>query len=104
MEFHPNGEYIGSGSQDTTCRLWDAASGQCVRVLSGSKVCLSLSLAVSHSVLLPFRTTHGEGQDVSWVWSVHGSLVVLVLQTLITAVAFSPDGQTLVGGGEIICL
>ena len=38
VQFHPNGKYIATGSSDRTCRLWDVQSGQCVRLLPGSKV------------------------------------------------------------------
>ena len=38
MAFHPNGNYIASGSSDKTCRLWDLQSGQFVRVFVGHKV------------------------------------------------------------------
>lgn len=33
--FSPNGQWIASGSEDGTCRIWSAASGRCLAVFSG---------------------------------------------------------------------
>ena len=38
VQFHPNCNYLATGSSDRTCRLWDVQSGQCVRLFSGTKV------------------------------------------------------------------
>lgn len=38
LRFHPNCNYIATGSCDKTVRLWDITSGQCVRVFTGHKV------------------------------------------------------------------
>lgn len=35
MRFHPNGNYIATGSSDFSCRLWDVQSGECVRIFQG---------------------------------------------------------------------
>ena len=35
MEFHPNSNYVVTGSTDRTCRLWDVSNGDCVRVFQG---------------------------------------------------------------------
>jgi len=35
VKFHPNSNYIATGSSDRSCRLWDVQSGECVRVLEG---------------------------------------------------------------------
>ena len=32
VRFHPNGNYVATGSMDKSCRLWDLQSGECVRV------------------------------------------------------------------------
>lgn len=43
-KFHPNGNYIGTGSCDKSVRLWDILNGQCVRIFTGHKVsCVGLS-------------------------------------------------------------
>ena len=35
MSWHPNCNYILTGSEDKTVRMWDVQSGNCVRLLSG---------------------------------------------------------------------
>jgi WD40 repeat protein len=36
--FHPNSNYVATGSSDRTIRLWDVLTGNCVRILTGHKV------------------------------------------------------------------
>lgn len=36
--FHPNSNYLATGSADRTVRLWDVLNGNCVRILTGHKV------------------------------------------------------------------
>lgn len=46
MQWHPNCNYIATGSSDKTVRLWDVASGECVRIFVGHRsmiLCLALS-------------------------------------------------------------
>lgn len=46
VKFHPNGQYISTGSSDKTCRVWDVLSGKTVRLFTGharavSDICFS---------------------------------------------------------------
>ncbi len=36
--FHPNSNYVATGSTDRTIRLWDVLNGNCVRIFAGHKV------------------------------------------------------------------
>lgn len=40
--FHPNSNYVATGSADRTVRLWDVLNGNCVRIFTGHKVFLHL--------------------------------------------------------------
>lgn len=37
-KFHPNSNYVATGSADRTVRLWDVLNGNCVRIFTGHKV------------------------------------------------------------------
>lgn len=46
--FHPNSNYVATGSADRTVRLWDVLNGNCVRIFTGHKV--------SYTFLIPAHT------------------------------------------------
>jgi transcription initiation factor TFIID subunit 5 len=46
--FHPNSNYIATGSADRCVRLWDMLDGKCVRTLTGHRASIC-TIAWSHS-------------------------------------------------------
>ena len=62
VQFHPNSNYVATGSTDRTVRLWDVLSGNCVRVMTGHKVgktCHFLSLITVDFQLIMVRFIKG---------------------------------------------
>ena len=47
IQFHPNSNYIATGSTDRTVRLWDISNGNCVRVMTGHKVTIPSRLTLT---------------------------------------------------------
>lgn len=46
IRFHPNANYVVTGSMDKTVRVWDVQTGNCVRLLaghSGNVTCVAVS-------------------------------------------------------------
>jgi WD40 repeat protein len=72
VAFSPDGRNIASGSDTTTIKIWDISTGQEIRTLSGDR-----QSSFSHL---------GEAEVLSFFGSV------------ITSVAFSPDGRNLASG------
>ena len=57
VKFHPNTNYIATGSTDKSCRLWDVTTGECVRVFEGTV----------RPACCPFGVS-GLGPRVWWWW------------------------------------
>lgn len=47
--FHPNSNYVVTGSSDRTIRMWDVLTGNCVRIFTGHKVRVREPSAISYS-------------------------------------------------------
>ena len=85
LAFSPDGSTIASGSNDRTIRLWDAHTGELLRVLAGYSVVFS-----------PDGSTIASGSDDNTIrlWDAHTGELLGVLAGH-SVVAFSPDGRTL---------
>ncbi len=95
--YSPDGRIIVSGSWDQFVRLWDAESGECLRVLSGN------DSNVNNVAFSPDGHLVACGTDKNvHVWDVASGESLCVLSghdSMITTVTFSPDNKKIVSGG-----
>jgi WD40 repeat protein len=105
IAFSPDGQHLITGSEDQTIRLWDIATGECLRVLSGHD-CPVLTIAYltgkkMGKKSLPDLIASGSDDQTIRLWNAFTGecLQVLVGHTgRVQTVAFSPDGAWLASG------
>jgi WD40 repeat protein len=98
LAFSPDGQLVASASDDSTARVWEAATGICRSTLEG------------HSDYIRAVVFSPDGQLVAsasddWtvrVWEVSGTYCSTLEghNDWVTAVAFSPDGQLIVSSSD----
>lgn len=97
VQFHPNSNYIASGSSDMTVRLWDCVTGNQVRLMTGHKAPI---YSLAFSVEGRFLASAGADNRVL-VWDLaHGHLVAALSshESTVHCLSFSRDGNILVSG------
>ena len=95
--FAPNGLCVASTSRDMTVRLWDASSGELVRVMLGHED------SVKACAFSPDgrRIVSASDDRTLRLWDVSSGELVRVLlghEDSVTACAFSPDGRWIASG------
>ncbi|XP_044521475.1 transcription initiation factor TFIID subunit 5 isoform X2 [Gracilinanus agilis] len=95
--FHPNSNYVATGSADRTVRLWDVLNGNCVRIFTGHKGPIH-SLAFSpNGRFLATGATDGR----VLLWDIGHGLMVGELKghtDTVCSLKFSRDGEILASG------
>lgn len=95
--FHPNSNYIATGSSDRTVRLWDCLSGNYVRLMTGHKAPIySLAFAMCGRFL-----ASGSADNRVLIWDLaHGHLIAQFCghAGTIHSLCFSRDGTVLATG------
>lgn len=99
IQFHPNSNYIATGSTDRSIRLWDVLNGQCVRTYTGHKARVHTLL---FSLCGKFLISAGADCSVMFWHLGHGHLVAQLNghQDTIFTLSFSRDGTILASGGN----
>eukprot|EP01050_Picozoa_sp_SAG11_P000999 SAG11_NODE_39_length_21630_cov_11.188658_18_plen_2153_part_00 len=97
VAFDESGGTLASGSWDQTVKLWDVASGECLRTLEGhSDVVLSVAFDASGGTL-----ASGSGDQTVKLWDVASGECLRTLEghsSYVLSVAFDASGGTLASG------
>lgn len=98
IQFHPNSNYVATGSSDRRVCLWDITTGNHVRLMTGHKKPIQ---SLAFSVCGRFLASAGTDCRVL-IWDLsHGHLVAELTghSKTIHCLAFSRCGNILVSGG-----
>ncbi len=105
IAFSPDGQHLITGSEDQTVRLWDIATGECLRVLSGhDRFVLTVAYIAGKKVgkkTFPDLIASGSDDQTIRIWNAFTGecLQVLTGHTgWVQTLAFSPDGAWLASG------
>ena len=100
-QFHPNSNYVATGSSDRTVRLWDVLSGNHVRLMTGHKAPIyTLAFSIDGRYL-----ASGSADKRVLIWDLaHGHLIAQLTghTSSITSTCFSRDG-TILATGSLDC-
>jgi WD40 repeat protein len=108
MAFDPIHQIIASGGEDRTIRLWNLTTGQCLKVLQGyTNTLFSIAFVPtpksneSTSAHPPILLASGYFDRIVRLWNIQNGAYssFRVYTDAIRAVAVSPDGRFLAGGG-----
>lgn len=94
----PNG-WLASGGSDTTIKLWDVESGQCIKTLRGHPCHIQSLVLLSNKQQL----ASCGGNNAIRIWDIESGQCVKILQAQsksVYSLAVLSDGKLVSGGGE----
>ncbi|MCJ7695000.1 MAG: hypothetical protein MUO40_06180 [Anaerolineaceae bacterium] len=95
----PDGRQVISGSTDETLRVWDLASGECLRTLHGHTDSVN-TIAITADGR---QVVSGSGDKTLKVWDLESCKCLCTLEghtDSVNAIAITPDGRQIVSGGK----
>ena len=112
VRWHPNANYVVTGSDDKTSRLWDIQTGQTVRILTGASAGINAVqispggryCAGADYAGLVHLWDLGSGKKVSVFRSFPSSSTGGREQNMLHSISFSACGQALAIGGDDCCV
>jgi WD40 repeat protein len=104
VSFSPDGQMLASVSSDATAKIWDWRNGTLLKSLDFPNQVVSVSFSPNGQTLAVGGVDEPQGQlqnAAIWTFSVSSWKPLLKLPEYIDigAMAYSPDGRWLVGGG-----
>ena len=95
--FSPDSRYIATGARDWTAKVWDAETGEVIHSFHYARLAFSVDFSPDGSIL---AVAWGTTADEIHLYSMSsGELIRSIYHASPRAVAFAPDGETLVTGG-----
>ncbi len=98
LAFSPNGQTLATGGEGTI-RLWNIANGDLLRTIARNPEANFFDVAFSNDGETLVGTVQEGDINAIRVWDVRTGALLHFFPTAAAAIALTPDGQTLVGGG-----
>ncbi|WP_392533163.1 protein kinase [Nostoc sp. C117] len=103
VAFAPDGKTLASGNNDKTIKLWNLETGKLIHTLKGHNDKVNSVVFLPSTTLNNLTLISGSSDKTIKMWNPLTGEKIRTLETgsgYIYAVAISPDGQTIAGGGS----